>query len=105
MPLTSLEVQGNHPAYAGHFPGNPVLPAVVLLDAALHALEAATSTTGRCWHVSGAKFPSAVRPGEPLTLEHEELPNGAIRFWIRSADRLVAHGSVNPAARGELPSG
>ena len=30
---TEFFVPGNHPSLAGHFPGNPLVPAVVILDA------------------------------------------------------------------------
>ncbi|MFL6604040.1 MAG: hypothetical protein ACJ8R9_22305 [Steroidobacteraceae bacterium] len=89
--MTPLPMAANHPAYSGHFPGQPVLPGVVLLDATLHALEP------RKWQVSSAKFRSAVRPGEALILEHEMLPNGSVRFAIRTADRAVASGVLVPS--------
>jgi 3-hydroxyacyl-[acyl-carrier-protein] dehydratase len=90
--ITSLHIAADHPAYAGHFPGTPVLPGVVLLDATLHALERAGKGASGFWEVNSAKFQSAVRPGEALTLQHEALPNGSVRFSIRTADRPVASG-------------
>jgi 3-hydroxymyristoyl/3-hydroxydecanoyl-(acyl carrier protein) dehydratase len=81
-----LAIPADHPAYDGHFPGNPVLPAVVLLDAAIESLGPAP-----CEIVS-AKFHEVVRPGEPLAIEHEVLPNGTVRFTIRSAQHPVASG-------------
>jgi 3-hydroxymyristoyl/3-hydroxydecanoyl-(acyl carrier protein) dehydratase len=92
MIVTSLPIAANHPAYSGHFPGQPVLPGVVLLDAALHEL----GCPGK-WEVSSTKFQSAVRPGEALTLEHERLPNGSVRFAIRTTDRAVASGVLVPS--------
>jgi len=91
-----LPIAADHPAYAGHFPGAPVLPGVVLLDATLHAL-AQPGGSGPHLQVATAKFQSMVRPGEALTLEHETLPNGSIRFSIRTPDRAVATGMLVPS--------
>ncbi len=101
MIITALPIAADHPAYPGHFPGAPVLPGVVLLDAALHALEKAGKGPSGCWEVSSAKFQSAVRPGEALTLQHETLPNGSVRFAIRTADRSVANGLLVPSPASE----
>jgi len=97
MIVTALAIAADHPAYAGHFPGTPVLPGVVLLDATLDALQKAGKGPPGFWEVSSAKFQSVVRPGEALTLHHETLPNGSIRFAIRATDRAVANGLIIPA--------
>src|SRR5947209_5650655 len=97
MIITALPIAADHPAYAGHFPGTPVLPGVVLLDATIDALEKAGKGLPGCWLVSNAKFRSAVRPGEALTLHHETLPDGSIRFAIRTNDRAVANGLIIPS--------
>jgi 3-hydroxyacyl-[acyl-carrier-protein] dehydratase len=108
MITTPLPIAANHPAYPGHFPGQPVLPGVVLLDAALHALECsgrgAPLDGPARWTINSAKFQSAVRPGEGLTLEHETLPNGSVRFAIRTGDRAVASGLLVPS-NGTEPRG
>lgn len=93
----TLRVDADHPAFAGHFPGNPILPGVVLLDAAVHAASAAV--TARHWQIVTAKFHNVVRPGERLTLEMEALSEGLVRFSIRSPTQLVASGSLRPGVR------
>jgi acyl dehydratase len=80
---------------------------VVLLDEILRVVEeqrpqgGATLTAGKAgaaasWTIATAKFLQPVRPGDALTLEHEALTNGAIRFAIRSAGRAVATGTLIP---------
>ena len=90
--MTTLTIGAEHPALAGHFPGTPIVPGVVLLDATLHAVELDPAATATRWRISTAKFVSPVRPGEELTLEHERLANGSLRFSVSRDGRPVAHG-------------
>ncbi len=94
--VNALSIPASHPAYAGHFPGRPVLPGVVLLDEALSAISASTGLPLSARELASAKFLSPVTPGEPLTLEQRTLPSGAIEFEIHAAERLVARGTVTP---------
>jgi 3-hydroxyacyl-[acyl-carrier-protein] dehydratase len=96
---TTLSAARDHPAFEGHFPGNPVLPAVVLLAETLAAIEAAGGRKAQDWAISSAKFLAPVAPGTPLTLAHEPLASGGVRFEIRSAQGVVAHGILAPRER------
>ena len=100
--ITTLTVDSAHPALAGHFPGAPVLPGVVLLDETLRALEQANGGTGMRWTVGAAKFLKPVQPGETLTIESEPLANGSLRFTVSSAGRPVASGVLRPAGTARL---
>jgi 3-hydroxyacyl-[acyl-carrier-protein] dehydratase len=91
--VTTLIIPAEHPALAGHFPGAPVLPGVVLLDEMVRVVEAGL---GGRWRIGTAKFVRPVHAGETLTLGHERLPNGSIRFSIRRAGEPVAHGVLVP---------
>jgi len=96
--LMPLAIPADHPAYAGHFPGQPILPGVVLLDAALHAMATRQGIPGSA-QLKSAKFHSPVQPGEPLTLHATESPAGGFRFEIRCRDsrggeRSVASGAL-----------
>ena len=94
----TVTIHPDHPALAGHFPGAPILPGVLLLDETLRALEAqdATLVPGH-WRIGRAKFLKPVRPGETLLLEHEHLPNGSVHFLVSSAGTAVAEGMLVPA--------
>src|SRR5215470_1652700 len=101
---TTVTITAEHPALAGHFPGVPILPGVLLLDETLRALTASGAHERPRWRIRAAKFLKPVRPGETLLLEHETLSNGSIRFRISSAGQPVAHGLLTPdegASHGE----
>ena len=89
-----LHIASDHPAYAGHFPGSPILPGVVLLDAAVHVLATHEGRAIAGGQIRSAKFLSPVSPGEPLTLYYSATPAGDLRFDIRSDTRSVASGVV-----------
>ncbi|MBT9567664.1 MAG: hypothetical protein IV085_05140 [Thiobacillus sp.] len=89
-----LSIAADHPAYAGHFPGQPILPGVVLLDAALHSLAAVAGAATGCSQVKSVKFLSSVLPGEALTLHYSAAPGGGFRFDIRAHARAVASGVI-----------
>jgi 3-hydroxyacyl-[acyl-carrier-protein] dehydratase len=97
----ALEIAAEHPAFAGHFPGRPILPGAVLLDEALRVIELALALDMTQWQVSTAKFLSIVRPGEALTVEHTSPVNGVVRFTVRCADRTALAGTLSsvPAVR------
>jgi 3-hydroxyacyl-[acyl-carrier-protein] dehydratase len=95
--VSALTIDAEHPALVGHFPGTPIVPGVVLLDEILRAVEQDTPAAPRRWRISTAKFLSPVRPGEALTLAHEPLTDGSLRFTVSRDGRLVAHGVLVPA--------
>jgi 3-hydroxyacyl-[acyl-carrier-protein] dehydratase len=91
-------VPADHPAFAGHFPGRPIVPGVLLLDWAL-----ATATRLRpqqCgWTVVQAKFLRPVGPGVILQLALVPTPRGALAFEVRAPDGPVASGVLQDQAR------
>lgn len=87
-----LPVADDHPAYAGHFPGHPILPGVVLLDEALHALAAARGLEAAIGQIKSAKFLSPVSPGEALRLDYAATAEGVFSFRVLAGERTVASG-------------
>ena len=92
-------VPADHPAFAGHFPGNPIVPGVVLLDRAILFAEEMLGQPGLNWQVGNAKFFSPVLPEQALTFVLARKPSRAISFTVRAAERDVASGSLTPVAR------
>ena len=71
-------VSFNEPYFAGHFPGNPVMPGVLIIEALAQtgavAILSHTEWKGKTAYFAGinhAKFKQKVVPGDVLTLETE----------------------------------
>lgn len=88
----------DHPAFAGHFPGRPIVPGVVLLDRAILFAESLLGRPATNWQVGNAKFLSPVAPGEVLTFVLQQKASASIAFVARGAGRDVASGSLTPPA-------
>jgi 3-hydroxymyristoyl/3-hydroxydecanoyl-(acyl carrier protein) dehydratase len=99
---TNVLIPADHPAFAGHFPGNPIVPGVLLLEAALHAIQTGLGKTFMSYQIATAKFLSPVKPGEALQVRYEHQDN-AIRFAIFVGERKVASGAfaVQAAVPGQ----
>lgn len=81
----ALSVAPDHPVFAGHFPGRPMVPGALLLD--LARLASARVLGVRVTGVAAAKFHSPLLPGEALELELD-----AARFTLWSGERTIASG-------------
>ncbi len=91
-------VPPDHPAFAGHFPGHPILPGVVLLDEALQRIADMHGVTLDRYEISSVKFTSPARPGDRLHFQHTTQANGTMRFEITSGPRKIASGSIAPTS-------
>ena len=95
---THWTVPLDHPAFAGHFPGTPILPRVLLLDAVLHAIAAATGLALDVCEISSVKFLSPAGPGNELVIRHTLSAGGTIHFDIVAGTRKIASGSIVPGS-------
>lgn len=88
-------VPADHPCLAGHFPGNPVVPAVLLLEFVSIALCQALSRRVRLAAVPGAKFIAPLLPGQRLRVMLSIDPaSRSTRFSLASGGRELAQGRV-----------
>ncbi|MEW6308114.1 MAG: 3-hydroxyacyl-ACP dehydratase FabZ [Bacillota bacterium] len=69
-------VSGNEPFFAGHFPAEPIMPGVLIIEALAQvggvAILAGSGQEGRLAFLAGidaARFRRLVRPGDQLRLE------------------------------------
>jgi 3-hydroxyacyl-[acyl-carrier-protein] dehydratase len=79
-------VPAGHPALPGHFPGRPIVPGVLLLDAVMQA-----AGIGRGWLLR-AKFTAPVGPGEAVGITLDARGPGRTGFTCRCGGRVVLSG-------------
>ena len=95
-----IDVPASHPAFAGHFPGHPVLPGVVLLSFVMQALAARpllAERVGATPRFDNAKFLHPVSPGADLRVALREHGSGvAFEVWLH--ETAVARGQIAPGA-------
>lgn len=85
----SLCIASAHPALPGHFPGNPIVPGVVLLDRIAAAIE---NSGERLARIGVVKFLTPLKPDEHATL-------AIARDGTRVSFRIDRDGT--PILRGE----
>ncbi|HXS28452.1 MAG TPA: hypothetical protein VN730_12370 [Steroidobacteraceae bacterium] len=87
----AIRVAKEHPALAGHFPGKPIVPGVLVLE---RLLEAAERELGRALRVAGlahAKFPTPLLPEEQARASFQ-IEGDRLDFEIEREGRLIARG-------------
>jgi 3-hydroxyacyl-[acyl-carrier-protein] dehydratase len=96
---TTLRVPASHPSLPGHFPGRPIAPGVVLLDAVLRSAEAWLGRAISVSTLAHAKFTAPLLPGENAQLRLS-LSGEDLRFTITRADAPIAQGAfrLHPGA-------
>ena len=88
-------IDADHPAFPGHFPGDPIVPGVVLLDEIVDALSVelgCTDFTGVTVH--SAKFLRPVRPGERMKIRLIPAEGMSARFVCSVGGETAVNGSL-----------
>lgn len=96
--ITQSVISPDHPSLAGHFPGNPIVPGVVLLDEVLAALRE-WQPDFRLASMPSVKFLNPLRPGEPFSIRLEQTTQD-FRFECFTPEHLLAKGALRSRASG-----
>jgi 3-hydroxyacyl-[acyl-carrier-protein] dehydratase len=87
------KIPADHPSLPGHFPGAPIVPAVVILDEVLAAVNG-WRPNSRLIGIPLAKFLTPVQPDQVFTICLSAANDAAseIDFRCRIQDRVIAEG-------------
>jgi uncharacterized membrane protein/acyl-CoA synthetase (AMP-forming)/AMP-acid ligase II len=92
-----LAVPEDLPLFAGHFPGAPILPGVILISWAATCAEAYLGWRGDSTGIDHLKFNAAVWPRETLQLKLSLTPAGGVKFEFQAGGKAKAAGVFRPA--------
>lgn len=88
-----------HPAYAGHFPGRPVLPGVLLLEQVIEAAEAHCGRPLTIVEIPRVKFLAPLLPGDRASLRLRR-EREMLHFDVRRGEVPIARGVFRTAGHG-----
>ncbi|MBL8258920.1 MAG: hypothetical protein JNM60_03790 [Candidatus Competibacteraceae bacterium] len=92
-----FSIAADHPSLAGHFPGDPIVPGVVLLDAVLRAFKA-EHPDQQLNGMPVVKFLTPLRPEQPCTIHFLNSTGGKLRFeCLRDDGQIVVQGHLRLA--------
>jgi 3-hydroxyacyl-[acyl-carrier-protein] dehydratase len=90
----TLTIANDHPALAGHFPGHPVVPGVLVLDEVIETLRHHYGQALVVTELPAVKLSSPLKPEEPLMIAIEAEDSETAAFTCRVGGRVIASGSV-----------
>jgi 3-hydroxyacyl-[acyl-carrier-protein] dehydratase len=88
---TSVRIEANHPALPGHFPGQPIVPGVVLLDRVLIEAERWLQRSVQPASLPNAKFTAPLLPEQDAELQLK-LDGDELRFNLSRDGSSIAQG-------------
>ncbi|MDG4595228.1 MAG: hydroxymyristoyl-ACP dehydratase [Candidatus Contendobacter sp.] len=90
-------IGADHPSLTGHFPDNPIVPGVVILEEVMRAFED-WRPESRVVGMPVVKFLAPLRPGQPFTIRFVESGGRGVRFeCVRDDGQTLAQGCLTVA--------
>jgi 3-hydroxymyristoyl/3-hydroxydecanoyl-(acyl carrier protein) dehydratase len=89
----AFTIEPNHPSLAGHFPGRPIVPGVVILDRIL-CLLLGDRPGQRVSTLREVKLLAPVLPGDAVTIEIVDSLGSRVTFIGKVGQLTVLRGQV-----------
>jgi 3-hydroxyacyl-[acyl-carrier-protein] dehydratase len=89
-----MRFASDHPTAAGHFPGNPIIPGALALDAVLDAIAGDDPVAQAC-EIRAVKFLRPIRPGDRIRIDwHEERGDTRFQCVLIATDDIALTGTL-----------
>jgi 3-hydroxymyristoyl/3-hydroxydecanoyl-(acyl carrier protein) dehydratase len=80
--MLSFSIPQNHPSFPGHFPDNPILPGVLLLERVMTYAQSHTENLLENYALLNVKFLASVAPDDKLKLIFAESTANSFSFAV-----------------------
>ena len=97
----NLVIPNTHPALAGHFPGQPIVPAALLLDQICERLQEEAGCRFR--QAKQVRFLQPIKPNQLISIKCEVKNSNDYRFQCTVGDDLVVKGLLSTEAAVSSP--
>jgi len=89
----STQIDLNHPALEGHFPGHPIVPGVVILDHVIAAFNKERGSSFKINKIPSVKFLSPLEPGVRIDFTFD-ISNNLARFTGKCGEKTIVSGQL-----------
>ncbi len=90
--FANFDMPADHPSLKGHFPGNPVIPGVVIMEKVLRTISQAKPSDS--YKIAMAKFLQPLIPPATLTVHISETAENKFNFKATSKTQIIASGII-----------
>jgi 3-hydroxymyristoyl/3-hydroxydecanoyl-(acyl carrier protein) dehydratase len=104
-----IDIPEVHPCYAGHFPGHPILPGVLLLQRVMAFAQGQLASPLKYFSLVNVKFLAPVLPGAKLSVNLSATHTAEYKFTVHllgeanAADTLACSGQLRILAHEAAP--
>lgn len=95
----TARIASDHPSAAGHFPGNPLVPGVVLLDEVIAAARDWLGELPTALRIEQTKFLAPIGFGEHFDIYLKQPKPGSVDFKLLRDEQPCASGRLGIAPR------
>lgn len=92
--VTAHAVSATHPAVAGHFPGNPIVPGAWLLGLIERAARERFGARLAVCGIPEARFRAVLRPEDAFSIVFEQLADDRLAFAVERDSTRIADGTL-----------
>jgi len=89
-----MRIAASHPALSGHFPGHPIVPGVVVLEAVAAALPQHAGGAMRITGFPAVKFLAPLLPEQDFEVVFSTKRPGRVTFEIVASGDKLASGTL-----------